>query len=108
MSLAKKDPHLEINGAGLGVTLGDWQIGAVPVASTDDRHDMESERRRIERKEDDEHEARRRGEKFPDPLGAFLRHVVSPDPGPTAGPGADPIIDSIHAQIAEKDDPRGA
>ena len=58
-------PHVGLNAAGVGLTIGDWQVGLVPATSTDDRYDREQERDRIKHQEDDEREARRRGEKAP-------------------------------------------
>jgi hypothetical protein len=78
-----------LNEAGLGITVGDWQIGVTPSMSTDDRYDDPQTRERVERQEADEREARRRGESTPNPIGDLL------DPDPPADPREDPVFRSI-------------
>jgi hypothetical protein len=59
------EDELDINDAGLGVTVGDWQLGVTPKGSTDDRYDNPQNRRRAEQKDEDKREAQRRGEQGP-------------------------------------------
>ena len=77
----------EINDAGLGVTVGDWQIGVTPKGSTDDRYDDPEKRQRAEQQEEDKREAQRRGEQGP-------HEWWKPDPLPTI-PEDDPVMRSI-------------
>jgi len=61
------------NDAGLGVTTRDWQIGGVPSGSTSDRFDSPGTRGRAERVDQDERDARSRGETAPNPVGDLIR-----------------------------------
>ena len=96
-------PHVGLNAAGVGLTIGDWQVGLVPATSTDDRYDREQERDRIEHQEDDEREARRLGEKAPDPVGDLLRQTALHQERETeANSSMDRAITSMREQIAAK------
>lgn len=61
------------NDAGVGVTTGGWQLGGAPATSTSDRFDDPGTRARDDRVEQDERDARARGETAPDPVGDAIR-----------------------------------
>jgi hypothetical protein len=61
------------NDAGLGVTTRDWQIGGMPRGETSDRFDSPGTRARAERVDQDERDARSRGETAPNPVGDLIR-----------------------------------
>ncbi|MGA7953501.1 MAG: hypothetical protein WCA07_08265 [Gloeobacterales cyanobacterium] len=81
------EDELEINDAGLGVTVGDWQFGVAPKGSTDDRYDTPENRRRAEQQEEDKREAQRRGEQGPE-------EWWKPSPSPAISED-DPVTRSI-------------
>jgi hypothetical protein len=81
------EDELGINDAGLGVTVGDWQIGVTPKGSTSDRYDDPEKRRRAEQEDEDKREAQRRGEQGP-------HEWWKPDPLPTISE-EDPVTRSI-------------
>lgn len=64
----RKKSTFGVNDAGLGLTRGDWQIGARPTLSTDGHHDRGSDERREEGRREDQDRARRAGQKTPNPI----------------------------------------
>jgi hypothetical protein len=81
------EDEVGINDAGLGVTVGDWQIGVTPKGSTDKRYDNPENRRRAEQQDEDKREAQRRGDQGPP-------EWWKPSP-PPAIPEDDPLMRSI-------------
>jgi hypothetical protein len=81
------EDELGINDAGLGVTMGDWQLGVIPKGSTDNRYDNPQNRRRAEQQEEDKQEAQRRGDQGPPEL---WKHTPLP-----SVPEGDPVMRSI-------------
>ncbi len=92
-------PHVGINDAGPGLTLGDWQIGGTVVTGTDSRHDLAVNEEHARREEEDQREAHQLGETVPDPVGEMIRHRFArplPDPQPD-----DPLMAHIRAQVED-------
>jgi hypothetical protein len=73
------DTEVGVNDAGLGVTVGDWQIGGTWAGSTDDRYDTPETRQRAEQHDQDAREAQRRGEQMPNPVHDLLHPPTPPD-----------------------------
>lgn len=99
MNSNKTPPRPEINSAGLGVTAGDWQIGGIPVSSTDDRYDTAQAREAAERAEYNASEARRHGDKMPNPVMDMLKPRVQQDLTD------DPVMRSVELAEAPKEAP---
>lgn len=86
-----------ISGAGVGVSVGDWNIGVKPATSTDDRYDSSENRRRAEGKEDNDRAAQAHGEVMPDPV----MDLIKPKPKQLVpAPEVDAAIADARDQIA--------
>ena len=65
--------RFEKDSDGVGLTKGAWKYRGMPKMSTSDRFDDPGLRSRAERTDQDEREAKSRGEKAPNPIGDELK-----------------------------------
>ncbi len=89
-------PKAGINDAGAGVTVGNWQIGVKPAMSTDDRFDNDENRRKADQKDQNDRDAKARGEENPNPV----MDLIKPKPKQIQpAPEVDQAIQDARDQI---------
>lgn len=95
---SRQTVHLSVGGQGPAVVAGDWKMAATVVTGTDDRYDTVNTRERARRLDDDREQARRRGEKPPNPLPRLLHRPVPPPP---SSPGLQ-VAEAVQQQIEKR------